>query len=496
MRSWLAKVAIRKAIGLYLGEREIALSEMVATPLGPVEVTSRVESCSPNEMITVIEQMLESLRGKKRRRLSVAIGLPASRLFFGSRPLRGSTVVTPESVMQKLLCSSNISVEDLTVDLLRTTFNKQEQGSVAACRKKYMAAVLAVLQRCECRPLRAEPAPCALLRVAQQQCRAPRRAKTILRVFLGPQEALATLTVAGFPIGWRSVTLSPGSEGITILSAARTLQSQSKFHGLETTADYVMIHGQPDLQARLEAESLPSELGTRVLWNAGPEPDGPTIARGLAMGCLAQNVATFDLARLMKPRALLRDIFPWGELSCQIAIVILMALFFYRHSEQVNIDYLSAKAQCAQSKTLAGSTVTQLTDEKKLLTQKTEAIQSFLNSRTLWTNYLRNVATLLPPNVRISQIKGTSSLQTGRSGGEKKTFSLTAESAVMPDGTVPREIGEFLVTLRNHPMLKREFPVVQLSNVTQSQTRSGAGGSSANFAIVCLPGANHGAKGH
>ena len=72
----------------------------------------------------------------------------------------------------------------------------------------------------------------ALARVVAQEYRPPRRAKTILRVFLGRTEGLVMLTVAGAPLGWRPFALSPATENIAILSAARTLWAQSKHHGL------------------------------------------------------------------------------------------------------------------------------------------------------------------------------------------------------------------------------------------------------------------------
>ena len=110
MKSLLAKIAIRRFVGLYLGEHEVSVSEVAVTPLGPIEINSRTEPCPPNELLNVIERVLQSLHGRKQRRLQVAIGLPNSRVFFGTRPLRSAADSSPEGVMQKLLCSSNVSI--------------------------------------------------------------------------------------------------------------------------------------------------------------------------------------------------------------------------------------------------------------------------------------------------------------------------------------------------------------------------------------------------
>lgn len=89
MKSLLAKISMRRFVGLYLGEHEVAISEIAVTPLGAVVVASRSEPCGQNELLSVIERILQSLQGRKQRRLQVAVGLPNSRVFFGTRPLHG-----------------------------------------------------------------------------------------------------------------------------------------------------------------------------------------------------------------------------------------------------------------------------------------------------------------------------------------------------------------------------------------------------------------------
>ncbi len=270
MKSLLAKMSMRRFVGLYLGEHEIAVSEVAVTPLGPVEVVSRSEPCPPNELLNVIERVLQSLRAGKRRRLQVAVGLSNSRVFFGTRPLRSGAEASPEAVMQKLLCSANVTTDDLTIDMVKGNINKSPVATVTACRKKYMAAVLAVLQRCGAQACRTEPGPCALVRAAAKKHPPPRRAKTLLRIFLGAAEGLAVLTVDGLPLAWRCFAIPSMSEGMAILSAARTLMSQSRFYGTETPLEYAIVHGRADLHERLaeggiaQRNRLPHDLARRA----------------------------------------------------------------------------------------------------------------------------------------------------------------------------------------------------------------------------------------
>ena len=95
---------------------------------------------------------------------------------------------------------------------------------------------------------------------------------------------------------------------------------------METPLDYAIVHGRADLHERLQKEGLPSEIGTRMIWREGPRLSPETMALGLALGCVDQTDAGFDLSRLMKPKASLRDIFPWGELACECVLMVLMGL--------------------------------------------------------------------------------------------------------------------------------------------------------------------------
>jgi hypothetical protein len=490
MKSLLAKFPIRKFVGLYLGEHEVSVSEVAVTPLGPVETSSHTETCSPSELLNVIERVLQSLQGRKQRRLQVAVGLPNSRVFFGTRTLRGTSDSSPENMMQKLLCSSNVTVNDLTIDMLKSTVDKMPVASVAACRKKYLAAVLGVLQRCGAQVLTTEPAPCALVRAASREHRPPRRAKTLVWIFLGAAEGLAVLTVAGLPLAWRSFALPALSEGMAILSATRTLLSQSRYYGMETPLEYAIVHGRPELHERLQKEGLPTEVHARIIWHDGPELSGAATAFGLAIGCLNQTASAFDLSRMVKPRASLRDIFPWGELVVQCALMILMALILARQDSQSCAAYTAARLECGQNKILASSNVADLEREKKSLADKINALHQFLDSRVTWTSYFRDVANRLPPTIRLCDFQGSVATDTTGKGGARKSLRFSAAVRLLPRGAVPPEVFKLVASLRGDPTMKRNFPSVELGNI-QPGRDSGAKddkGTNAGFTIVCQTG--------
>jgi hypothetical protein len=490
MKSLLAKIALRKVVGLYLSDREIVVSEVAATPLGPIEVSSRSEPCSSGDLVLSIERVLQSLRGNGKQQLHVAIGLPNSRMFFGTRPLRSGADSSADAVMQRLLCSSNVSLADLTIDIIKGNLEKTTLATVAACRKKYMAAILGACERSSALVIRTEPAPCALVRAASQSHRPPRRSKTILWTFLGAEEGISVLTIAGRPLAWRAFAMQKFSEKMAILSAVRTLLSQSHYHGIEAPLDHAIVTGRPDLHEQLQKDGLPTEIGSRMIWHAEPGLCGPTTAFGLALGCLNQTESAFDLSRWMKPRASLRDIFPWGELACEVMLMGLMGLALFHQNERVHSQLASAQMQCSGNKVLGSSSPADLEKEKKALTQKIEAAHQFLDTRVLWTNYARDISNCLPSNVQLTQWDAVNILATNGKGGgagkSKKSLELVASAPLTAKGAIPPEVSKFLASLRANKSLKRDLPQIELTGIRQALARGGKE-AEAGFTIVCQP---------
>ena len=488
MKSLLAKIAIYKAVGLHLGEHEVAVSKVASTPLGTIEIASAHEPYTAENLSEVLERLLAPLLGRKRR-IPVAVGLSASRLYFGTRPVSAGSTATPDAILQKALCVSNVCIDDLTADLLRCNVNKTAVASVAACRKKYMTSLVATLNRLGVRPFRAEPSPCALVRLADQQHRAPRRANNVLRVFLGPTQGLVVVVAGGLPLAWRAFVLPEGDEGRAILSAARTLRTQGRHYGIESSPDFALIHGRPDLQKRLEEEAFPSEVQTRVLWHEGPALDGDAMAFGLAQGCLAQNIKAFDLSRSLKARASLWEIFPWGELAFVTVLVACMGLLLGAHTMKLDEAYAVVRAQSSLHPCLSSADANSLESQTKFLEQKVEAVRKFIDTRILWSAYTRDIAMRLPATAQLSMFQGLNELACGknaRAGMQKKLFQLRATVPLPADGATPREIDTFLRALRNHPLLKRDFASVELADIKRTQATNTEPPTAA-FNIICLP---------
>jgi hypothetical protein len=490
VKSLATKLSINKAVGLCVGEHEIAMSHVAATLKGPVEISRQCQPYAAEDITAVLEQMLASLvAGKRGRRLLVAIAIPAARVFYSTRAMRGSdNAASPESLLQKVLQSPSICIDDMIVDLMKIDFNKTPMASISACRKRYLGGLVGALKRCGMQPYRIEPSPCALVRTAVQQHPAPRKTKTLIRLFLGANQGLATIVFGNLPFTWRHFEISRSNEEMAVLSAVRTLRTLDRFFGLQLTIDTVMIHGGSEFHDRFRDEAFVKEVGARIICCDGPKFDAAEVAFGSALGCLKQEPRSFDLSRSLKPRPSLMDIFPWGELALQAAMVGCVALSLFAQSMSLSDARAGAQAENARHKCLASSTRAELAKERKDLSAKVDAVREFLANRILWTEYTQDIPARMPTNATLTAFRGIVDTSKSSKGGLKKQLMLGGSAPIAEDGRTPHEIDEFLTALRNDPLLKRDFPLVNLADIRRIQLLSEMQ-PSANFTVLCTPAA-------
>jgi hypothetical protein len=493
MKSLLARLSQCRATGVFIGEDEIAVSQVAATPLGPVEIYRHSEPLRLENLSATLHRVLDPLVGKRaRRRRLVAFALPLQRIFYCSRPLKATNVeVSPVVVLHEVLRSATSNVDEMAIDLIKANPGKRPIVSLVSCRKKYLATLLGAMQECNIRPYRVEAAPNALVRAAEQQHRAPRRSKSIVRLFLGGHEGLAVLSVSGWPLMPRTFSLDGTDIASAIVSIVRTLDTLGKLCGSDADIDTVLIHGGVELRERVERETLEKELATRIEWYDGPGRDAGSIALGVAMGCIQSGPDDFDLARSMKPRPTIWELFPLGEVAAQVAAVLLLGLFLLNRSQELNTQYAAVRSETIGRHWLTSMNQQQLDKEKNDLSQRVDAIRKFLSTRIVWAAYTHDIPLRLPENATLSSFRGVCEIEKkGRKDDKamkpKKSFTLRIEAPIANDGTAPKEIDGVLDSLRNHPLLKRDFPLVELDDIKWYQPFVGAK-PTAFFNVVCLP---------
>jgi hypothetical protein len=152
-------------------------------------------------------------------------------------------------------------------------------------------------------------------------------------------------------------------------------------------------------------------------------------------------------------------------------------------------DLAFVQDQCAQDKILTSAKPGALQREKKGLSEKIETLHKFLDTRILWTAYTRDIATRLPASITLRQFQGVCAMPMGKGDGgqaAKRSLLMQAQSTLASDGSVPREVGEFFVSLPKHPLYRRDFPDVLVTNIRPAQASKRVAGS-ASFAVVCQP---------
>ena len=488
MKSLLARCALRKSLGLLIGDREVVVSFVAHSPIGPIEIGRRSEPYEPDELSEVLRRVLLPYRDRRQRLpWTVGVGLTNLRVFFTTRPIQATErELSPAVLLHEVLQSPNIIIDEMEVDMIKAQPDKRPVASLVACKRKYLSGLLSALADCGVRPHRAEPACCALVRAAARQHRAPRKAKTVIRAFLGRERGLVVLVAGEMPLIWRSFDLPDGGEPGAVVSACMSLKILGKHCGIDTPPDAVLIHGRPDLSGAMGSDEALKGLATRVASHAGPALDGGAIAFGVALGCQPQ-VEGFDLARTLKPRPTLRELVPWGDLALQSAVLVCVSLFIQAHARGVEHSNRAIRAEAARFPWLAKVADPKLEKERKDLEQRVRTVETFLSERIIWTAYAQDVSTQLPESILLRSFSGQCEARTKKEGNKpKKSYILKLAAPIAQGDGIPEEIDAYLGALRVHPLLRRDFPIVELGDLRWSQSASGKK-AVAEFTVICLP---------
>jgi hypothetical protein len=492
MKDLLARFTLGREIGLMIDEHEIAVSLVATTVVGATELAKETASYEPDQLAATVERLVKPMLLKKPlARVRIAIGLPMLRVFFSTRPIQSDNRdASPEVLLHEVLQSPTINIDEMHVDLIKTQPGHRPLASIVSCRKKYLANILAALEACGLQPMRAEPAPCALLRAAVHRHRTPRKAGTVVRVFLGEGRAMAVLTAADTPLLWRCFDLPPGAEEKAIASAIAAITILGKYCGAETERDAVMIHGRPDLGSFADLFAGESSPGPRVIRHPGTGLDNASVAFGLALGC-NPGVEAFNLARSLKPRVAFWEVFPLGETIAHVAMLLISLFFLSRHLQGEQVAHHALEAENQKHVWAATLDSARLDREKKELEQKVEAIRSFLATRIIWSDYTHDIGASVAPEVKLVSFFGQAELaitSKKKDAGTKpkKNITLRLSSPIAKGGAIPVEVDRFFMSLRRDPLLLRDFPDVELGDLKWSQPTPNDP-PMATFTVVCMP---------
>ena len=310
-----------------------------------------------------------------------------------------------------------------------------------------------------------------------------------MRVFLGETQGLAILVGGGLPLVWRSFALPRGDEGAAILSASRSLAALGQYCGLDAAVELNVIHGGTELRHVTGYEWLHEQLGAPTEWLEGPALSEESVAYGLALGCLREDEDAFDLSRSLKPRPSLSQLFPWSQFITQAAMLAGLGAALLAQVDGLTSAQRSLHTAAQKHREWEGVPEAELLKQKQKLEEQSAAVRQFLQTRRALDELPAGHSPRMPDNLYLMSVQGECDLplkDKKKSAKPKKSFVVRAAAALPADGSMPRELDRFLDALREHPQLKKDFPVVELGGLQHFRTASGSE-PQAFFTVVCLP---------
>jgi hypothetical protein len=384
-----------RAVGVYFAEGRLTITATAWPPFGSRGVAPAsvpVEGSSPGKALAA---WLEShLSPRQRRRVPVCIGLGAEQTFFTSRAIETPPEQAPSSeALLSMVGARWIDAADAVADGARLKLGGMPAYSIAACRRELAEDFLHSLKACGAKNARLVPAPWAMLTVGHCKGR-PRSWKLFIQVVLTKSGGLAVLVSHGHPLLWRRF-VSTGQDFAELISAVRHLQVHARQNlAVREIAGIAVLGPMP----AAEAEKLTLEIGLTVIARDECQFDEAEYSRLMA-ACAAQDGHdSLDLLRSLRPPPTLREMFPQKLVIIMAAAITGMGLFFQSTLWGLEGDYRSVKRQNASYNWAAKMRTADIESEKKELQAEVGAVENFLSTRILWSNYLRDLPTRLPRN--------------------------------------------------------------------------------------------------
>ncbi len=251
----------------------------------------------------------------------------------------------------------------------------------------------------------------------------------------------------------------------------------------------MIVHGRPDIVLTQQPEAFRQRTGARLIRCAEPNYDSASAALGVALANPLEDDNGLDLSRTLKPTPTIREIFPWGELAVQGALLGAVSLFLTGTTTEADVQLNEVGIQLKAFSWLKDWDQKKLDAEKKALQERSQSLDAFQNSRIAWSVPLRSIAAAAPESTVITSMTGTAPLESGSKSSptsSKKQLTVNFATPMADDGSLPSEIDGFLASLRKDPTLKRNFPLIEVSGLRANPARQ-KGRAFASYTVICLP---------
>jgi hypothetical protein len=486
---------LRQTIGLVIEEDRIALSVVARTPRGRREIARDVVPCDGSSIEEVLLRMLapwtQGRDGKSVRvKPWVHVGLPEARVFQAAVAITSANRQnSPQNFFLEAVQATNVRAEDRIFDLVKLELDKQPLACLCACPRAVITDLIEMLNRLGTRVALVEPMPGGLVRASSLLRPAPRGARLILRCFLGPSQAIGVLSFGARPLFWHIFDLPSGDEMSAILAAYSTLWMLWRQCRITVPIDTVIVHGRPELTLSPDAGAFRQRTGARLIRHSELGYEPASAALGMALARPLTDDTGLNLARSFKPAPTLRDIFPWGELVLQGAVVGVVSLLLVGMAGRADARLTAVGSGLKAFAWAKDHDQPKLDTEKRAVQERLRSVHAFLKGRVDWAASLRKIAAAAPPSTVITSLTGDAAVEAkSRSGPQsaKKQLVINFAMPLAEDGSVPKELDGFLATLRAEPVLTQSFPLIEVSSLKANEARSGSR-PFVSYSLICLP---------
>jgi len=483
-----------RVLGVHLGDERITVVEMASTVRGTRVLNRYHAEVGQEGPGPALKKLLEEkFTPRQRRRMSVCLGIAAEQIFFSTRPAHQQHLDNP-TLDDLLVASGAASVWDSSetvADYVKLDKLKATGSSVycvAAARREPVQALFSALSEAGVQSFRLEPSPWSMLQAADRQGHAPRRWKAGVRVLLQDGGGLAILTAQDHPLLWRRFSFSsPQRARRAAISAVRAVLVHAAVSlGIRNVNGVVVQGDGADELAKQIAGSLSIEA-------VGAKGDGSTDdlrGEGLALSAKGPKGKGLDLFGPLRPPPSIRDIFPWKLAAFVVLMAGCMGLTMWDKCSGLASQLHGFQMDNASSahKWAQGQSTDAIKKERKQLKANVGAMRGFLTTRVIWSNYLRDLPTRLPPNTCLSNILGVCELKDMSAKKQKrktsKMLTIRGLTRFKDRGSAPEEIDGLIEGLQDSALLRRDFPQVQLAEI---KWRREGNTDVAMFTVLALP---------
>ena len=415
--------------------------------------------------------------------MPIAGAVPTSECYFATRPINsGGGTASPRTLLRESLRSSSAKLDQLSIDVLNWQPDRRPLVSIVAAPLRRVETIRNVIGSSPHSLQRLEPSANALISSAVENERGERRERLVTRVFLGDGSLLAVMTKGTRAIHWQSMPLPQGDEGTGIVSIVRSVEAAYSACGLDSPPSSVSIYGRKELETLVDRQWLAQNLPDDFRWLEAPSMQPQHIARACADCYLSSEEDEFDFVREFREPMQLRRVVPYKDIALYaIAVLVLFAVLFDR-LKRIESQY-AAVMSTAPVVADAGSNPRSELDR---LNARATAVSQFLDKRVVWSPMLGEIAAILPPGTRLTEIRGSAIMAQKRKRAVKTTpttLVLKAECLLDDENQLPLSVSQLPERVSRLESVSTYFDRVELGDLRRKVSRA-TGIKGADFSIV------------